>query len=98
MKPAAFNAQIKLAAKKTYYPQCLQYIEANLAPEFHDLAKATLIYYLPANILDLPTKEDRRAAIESIPHDATPSHTRQLIEQGVKTLWRKEQKWDFRKT
>ena len=90
MKPAQFNAEIKLAAKKTYYPQCLQYIEDNLTPEFHDLAKATLVYYLPSNILDLPSRKERKAAIESIPHDATPSHTRQLVEHGVKTLWQKE--------
>jgi hypothetical protein len=90
MKPAQFNAEIKLAAKKTYYPQCLKYIEDNLDPDFHDLARATLVYYLPSNILDLPSKDERREAIESIPHDAKPSHTRQLVEHGVKALWRKE--------
>ena len=90
MKPAQFNAEIKLAAKKTYYPQCLQYIEDNLEPAFHDLAKATLVYYLPSNILDLPSRDERKAAIDSIPHNATPSHTRQLVEHGVMTLWKKE--------
>ena len=73
MKPSKFNAEIKLAAKKTYYPQCLQYIEDNLDPDFHDLAKATLPYYLPSNILELPSKDERRAAIDSIPDNATPS-------------------------
>jgi len=90
MKPAQFNAEIKLAAKKTYYPQCLQYIEDNLEPAFHDLAKATLVYYLPSNILDLPSRDERKAAIDSIPHNATPSHTRQLVEHGVMTLWKRE--------
>ena len=90
MKPAAFNAQIKLAAKKTYYPQCLQYIEDNLDPDFHGLAKATLPYYLPSSILDLPSKEERREAIDSIPDDAVPSHTKDIVKIGVKLLWKKD--------
>jgi hypothetical protein len=92
MKPATFNAQIKLAAKKTYYPQCLQYIEDNLDADFHDLAKATLPYYLPSNILDLPSKDERRAAIDSIPDDAVPSHSKDLVKIGVQMLWKKERR------
>lgn len=92
MKPAAFNAKIKLAAKKTYYPQCLQYIEDNLDSDFHDLAKATLPYYLPSNILDLPSKDERRAAIDSIPDDAVPSHSKDLVKIGVQMLWKKERR------
>jgi|TARA_R100000951_G_scaffold87464_1_gene75243 hypothetical protein len=90
MKPAKFNAEIKLAAKKTYYPQCLQYIEDNLDPDFHDLAKATLPYYLPSNILELPSKDERRAAIDSIPDNATPSHSKDLVKIGVEMLWKKD--------
>jgi hypothetical protein len=90
MKVAKFNSEVKLAAKKTYYPQCLEYIEANLDPDFHDLAKATLPYYLPSNILDLPSKDERRAAIDSIPDDATPSHTKDIVKIGVKLLWKKD--------
>lgn len=92
MKPASFNAQIKLAAKKTYYPQCLKYIEDNLAPEFHHLAKATLVYHLPSNILDLPSREERKAAIDSIPDDAVPSHSKDLVKLGVQMLWKKERR------
>lgn len=92
MKPASFNAQVKLAAKKTYYPQCLKYIEDNLAPEFHDLAKATLVYHLPSNILDLPSREERKAAIDSIPDDAVPSHSKDLVKIGVQMLWKKERR------
>lgn len=92
MKPASFNAQIKLAAKKTYYPQCLKYIEDNLTPEFHDLAKATLVYHLPSNILDLPSREERKAAIDSIPDDAVPSHSKDLVKLGVQMLWKKERR------
>lgn len=90
MRPSDFNAKIKLAAKKTYYPQCLQYIEDNLHSDFHALAKATLPYYLPSNILDLPTKDERRDAIDSIPDDATPSHTKDIVKIGVKLLWKKD--------
>lgn len=92
MKPASFNAQVKLAAKKTYYPQCLKYIEDNLAPEFHHLAKATLVYHLPSNILDLPSREERKAAIDSIPDDAVPSHSKDLVKLGVQMLWKKERR------
>jgi len=90
MKPADFNAKIKMAAKKIYYPQCLEYIESNLHPDFHDLAKSTLPYYLPSNILDLPSKEERKEAIDSIPDDATPSHTKDIVMIGVKLLWKKD--------
>ena len=90
MRPSDFNRLIKLAAKQTYYPLCIKYIEDNLDEGFHTLALATLVYYLPKNILNLPSKEERRAAIDSIPHKATPSHTRQLVEHGVMTLWKRE--------
>jgi hypothetical protein len=90
MRPSKFNAEVKLAAKKIYYPQCLQYIEEHLDPDFHDLAKATIMYYLPNNILSLPSKEDRRLAIESIPDDCIPSHTKHFVKQGVKMLWKKD--------
>ena len=92
MRPSDFNRLIKLAAKQTYYPLCLQFIEDNLEEGFHDLATATLPYYLCSNILDLPSKEERTAAIDSIPLNATPSHTRQLVENGVMTLWRRNRK------
>ena len=90
MRPAEFN--VKLAAQKTYYPQCLAYLDEHLDFDFHDLAKSTLPYYLPKNILDLPTIEERRAAIDSIPDDAVPSHTKDLVKIGVQMLWKKERK------
>ena len=57
MRPSDFNRLIKLAAKQTYYPLCIKYIEDNLDEGFHPLALATLVYYLPRNILDLQTKQ-----------------------------------------
>jgi hypothetical protein len=79
-----------MAAKKTFYPLCLEYLDKHLDKDFHDLARATLPYYLPANILDLPTRAERRDAIESIPEDAVPSHTKELVKIGVQMLWKKE--------
>jgi len=90
MRPSDFNRLIKLAAKQTYYPLCIKYIEDNLDEGFHPLALATLVYYLPRNILDLRSKEERKAAIDSIPDDATPSHTKQLVKHGVTRLWERE--------
>ena len=90
MRPSDFNRLIKLAAQQTYYPQCIRFIEDNLDEGFHPLALATLVYYLPRNILDLQSKEERRSAIDSIPDDATPSHTKQLVKHGVTRLWERE--------
>jgi|TARA_B110000967_G_scaffold53479_1_gene54834 hypothetical protein len=92
VKPDLFRIICKNAAEKTYYPQCLQYIEMSLPVEFHDLAKSTLIYLLPSNILDLKTREDRREAIESIPDDAYPAFAKDIVKLGVTTIWNKEKK------
>ena len=89
MKPAQLKAELKFAAKKIYYPLVVEYIRANLEPEFHDLALASVIFYLPDQILSLPTKEERRQAIDSIPTDAYPAHSRDMVEAGVKILWKR---------
>jgi hypothetical protein len=60
--------------------------------EFHALARATLIYYLPSQIADLQTKEERREAINSIPEIADPIHTKQFIINGVKGIWKNAHK------
>ena len=89
MKPNELRKTVEIAAGKIYYPQCIQYIRETMTPEFHDLAQATLPYYLPSQILSLKTKEERLKAIQSIPRDAVPKHTRQLVETGVKAMWKK---------
>mgnify|MGYP000235038859 CR=1 FL=1 len=89
MHPAKLRILVKNAAEKIYYPQCLEYLERELEPEFHDLAKATLPFYLPKVILELRTKEERRKAIDAIPNDATPKHTKDLVMSGVKVMWKK---------
>lgn len=89
MNPTQLRKTVEIAAGKIYYPQCVEYIRGAMKPEFHDLALSTLPYYLPSQILDLSTKEERRNAIQSIPQDAVPKHTRQLVENGVKAMWKK---------
>jgi len=87
--PGNFRATVKKSAEKIYYPQCLEYIANNLPDDFHALARATLIYYLPSQIVTLKTKEERRAAIDSIPENADPKHSKELVSQGVRIAWKK---------
>lgn len=89
MKPDRLRTLVKNAAAKIYYPQCLLYIENNMHEDFHRLARATLIYYLPSQIVNLKTKSERREAINSIPTKADPAHTKEFIVNGVKALWKK---------
>jgi len=90
MKPDLFRSIMKNAAEKIYYPQCLMYIEMSMPAEMHDLAKATLPYLLPSNILALKTKDERREAIDSIPDDAYPEFAKDLVKLGVQTIWKKD--------
>ena len=92
MKPALFNTIMKNAAEKIYYPQCLLYIEGSMPAEFYDLAKSTLIYLLPSNILRLATLEERRAAIDSIPDDAHPAFAKDIVRLGVQTIWNNDKR------
>lgn len=92
MAPGLFREIMKNAAEKTYYPQCLMYIELSMPAEMHDLAKATLPYLLPSNILALKTREERREAIESIPDDAYPAFTKDIVKLGVQTIWKKDKR------
>tara|TARA_R110002050_G_scaffold193528_1_gene328514 strand:- start:348 stop:635 length:288 start_codon:yes stop_codon:yes gene_type:complete len=89
MKPDKLRVLVKNAAEKIYYPQCLKHIEGSMPKEFHALARATLIYYLPSQIADLQTKKERREAINSIPEIADPIHTKEFITNGVKAIWKK---------
>lgn len=92
MEPDKFRALVKMAAEKIQYPLCLKAIEGSMHKDFHALARATLIYYLPSQIVGLKTKEERREAINSIPEIADPIHTKQFIMHGVKVLWNKYRK------
>jgi len=92
MKPSEMTHHSKIAAAKAYYPQCLKYIEENMKPQFRQLAKATLMYYLPRAILDLSTKEERRAAIDSIPDDLDITHFKPIVKLSVRSLWESDQR------
>lgn len=87
MQPIQLRKAVEKSAEKIYYPQCVEYLERELKPEFIDLAKATLPYYLPSRIVELKSREDRRKAIDSIPRDAYPKHTKDLVMNGVKAMW-----------
>jgi len=89
MRPDLFRAIMKNAAEKIYYPQCIEYIEISLGAEFHNLAKTTLLYLLPRQILTLNTRQERRAAIDSIPDDAYPDYAKDIVKLGVQNLWNK---------
>ena len=89
MKPDKLRVLVKNAAEKIYYPQCLKHIEETMDKDFHALARATLIYYLPTKIAELPSKQERRDAINAIPETADPIHTKQFIVAGVKSIWSK---------
>lgn len=92
MKPDRFRALVKIAAEKIQYPLCLKAIEGSMHKDFHALARATLIYYLPSQIVGLKTKEERREAINSIPEIADPIHTKQFIIHGVQVIWKNAHK------
>jgi hypothetical protein len=89
MKPYQLRILVENAAGKIYYPQCLKHIEATMDADFHSLARATLIYYLPSKIAELSSKQERRDAINAIPEIADPAHTKQFIVAGVKAIWKK---------
>lgn len=89
MNPTQLRKIVEKSAGKIYYPQCVEYLRRELSPEFHELAIATLPYYLPNVIINLKTKEERREAIDSIPSNAVPKHTKDLVTSGVKVMWKK---------
>ena len=89
MRPGDFRHQVSLCAKQLYWDQVLADIHDRFEPQFHDLAVETVIYYLPAEIVDLPDTEARVAVVNSIPDDCEPSHAKQLIISGTKVLWNK---------
>jgi hypothetical protein len=80
---------VSLSAKKLYWDQVLADIQDRFGPQFHDLAVETVIYYLPGEICELSSAEERKAVIDSIPDDCSPAHAKQLIINGTRVLWKK---------
>lgn len=76
------------AAGLTHYPAVLERLHRDLDPEFWDLGEATLRFFLPSAILDLPTKLDRREAIDSIPDP----DLREFVENGIMAIWEQRKK------
>ena len=80
------------AAKKTHYPSVIEELHKKLPREWWECGEATLWYFLPRAILDLPTKLERQEAIASIPKDTDPPNMKGFVESGVIALWRQEKK------
>ena len=51
-----------------------------------------MIYFLPRAILDLPTKQERRDALETIPNDGKIKSLRLFVENGIIVLWEQGKK------
>ena len=78
------------AAKKTHYPSVIEYLHNTLEEQYWGLAEATVMYFLPRAILDLPTKLERREALDSIPVDGHITGLRMFVENGILALWEHE--------
>ncbi len=79
------------AAKKTHYPTVIAEIQRELPKEWWDAGESTVSFFLPAAILDLPTKLDRREALDSIPKDTPTPNLRKFVEDGIMALWEARQ-------
>jgi hypothetical protein len=75
------------AVKKIHYPSVIEELHKNLDKEYWGLAEATIIYFLPRAILDLPTKLERQEALASIPGQTNPTNLKQFVEEGILHLW-----------
>ena len=86
----------KIAAEKAHYPQVIAELHKNIDKKWWDIADSTIIFFLPRAILDLPTKQERRAALDSIPKNTKVSNLRQFVEDGITIMWEKERELDER--
>ena len=89
MRPAEFRHKVQQAARKVFWGDVMAEIEKEFDPQFHDLARETVIYYMAEVICDLPNESERIAAVQSIPDDCQPSHAKPLIIQGCRVVWKK---------
>ena len=77
------------AARKCEYPLVIEELHKNLPKEWWEAGESTVIFFLPSAIMNLPTKMDRRAALETIPDDTPVTNLRRFVEDGILTLWKK---------
>ena len=80
------------AAKKIQYPLVIEHLHTELDEEFWEIAESTVIYFLPRAILALPTKQERRDALETIPNDGKIKSLRLFVENGIVVLWEQGKK------
>lgn len=59
---------------------------------FRSLVRDLMVGFLASKIYDLPTKEQRRAAIDDIPLDCDPPWARSLVECQVLFMWKQRKK------
>ena len=78
------------AAKKTHYPLVLKELKRQVPKDWLPIAESTVMFFLPRAILDLETKQDRRAALDSIPKNTPVTNLRQFVEDGITFLWEKD--------
>lgn len=84
------NSLVKIASEKAYYPAIMSEMKKTIPRKWWDMAESTLMFYIPRAILNLPTKRERRAALDSIPKDTPVSNLRQFVEDGMIMLWEKD--------
>jgi hypothetical protein len=90
------NSICKKAAEKAYYPEVIKELHRQVPRDWREIAEATVIFSLPAAILDLPTKAERRRALDSIPSDTKITNLRQFMEDGITFLWERDRELDKR--
>ena len=75
------------AAKKIHYPTVIKTLRSELPKEWWDAGESTGAFFLPAAILDLETRLERREALDSIPKDTPTPNLRKFVEDGILALW-----------
>lgn len=86
MRLIRMRQECSAAAEKIYYPDCIEHLKENVPEELFDLARDTLMYYMPRNIIALETLEERRLAVECIPEGA--GYTKWWVKIRMRELWK----------
>lgn len=76
------------ASRGKTHAERMAYIDTHVPPNFQRLVRDLMVDLLAPIVLDLPTKEDRRAYLEDIPLDCDPPWARSLVECRVRDMWK----------
>ena len=87
MMPGELRQIVERSAKRVYWPEIVAELKSRLPQGFLPLAINNLIYYLPSVIVELPSKNERRAAIDAIPDDCEPWFLKEDIMHRVRFLY-----------